>query len=73
MQTGSMANLRCSRRAFVQRGAMTGLSAAALPVLLAACGNASPTPTVRALLPPTNPPTAARVATTATASAASVT
>jgi len=36
---------------------MTGLSGAALPTLLAACGNASPTPT--------NPPTSAPAATTA--------
>ncbi|MCA1669432.1 MAG: hypothetical protein LC793_18960 [Thermomicrobia bacterium] len=72
MHTYGTTNLRLSRRAFVQRGAMTGLSAAALPVLLAACGNASPTPTARALPPPTSPPTAAPVATTAPAAPATI-
>ncbi len=72
MQADTMTNLRFSRRAFVQRGAMTGLSVAALPVLLAACGNASPTPTARALPTPTIPPTAAPVATTTVAAPATV-
>ncbi len=69
------AAMRCSRRVFVRRGAMTGLSVAALPVLLAACGDSSPTPTK----PPTATtassapsPTAPSVASPATASAASV-
>ncbi len=43
MHASGTADMRFSRRAFVRRGAMTGLSVAALPALLAACGNAAPT------------------------------
>jgi triacylglycerol lipase len=47
-------HLRLSRRELVQRGAMTGVSGAVLPGLLAACGGSTPAPTV---LPSSTPGT----------------
>ncbi|HEY8292055.1 MAG TPA: hypothetical protein VIG44_06190, partial [Thermomicrobiales bacterium] len=67
MQTDSTADMRFPRRVFVRRGAMMGLSGAVLPVLLNACGNASPTATPSTPRTPVNssPPAPAATATTA--------
>ncbi|HEY8292272.1 MAG TPA: alpha/beta fold hydrolase, partial [Thermomicrobiales bacterium] len=64
MHVNSTTDMRFSRRAFVWRGALTGLSGAALPTLLAACGTSLPTPTANAL-PTSTRPSALAPATTA--------
>ncbi len=72
MHTDRMTDFRFTRRAFVWRGALMGMSGVALPTLLAACGNASLTATPPAAISSTatRPPAAAPTATTAPAAPA---
>jgi len=67
MHTDGASDFRFTRRAFVRRSALMGVSGAIVPTLLAACGGASqtPTPTSSSAVAPTVP-----IAPTARATAA---
>ncbi len=65
MQTHGTSDFRFTRRAFVWRGAVMGVSGAIVPALLAACGGTSASPTTNVAPTPISPPAAAPTATTA--------